>query len=115
MLGWMDVDNPSTTTPWLKCSSAQCLKIVNLSWNMLNFAKLTGNGAVMTAAVAASGVAPAAVSAASAPSAASTGPAVPAAPAAYVPLQKKKKKRDNFSSGSWGWSGRGVGWYESFE
>ena len=36
---------------------------------MLNFAKLTGNGAVMTAAVAASGVAPAAVSAASAASA----------------------------------------------
>ena len=57
---------------------------------MLNFAKLTGNGAVMTAAVAASGVAPAAVSAASAPSAASTGPAVPAAPAAYVPLRPKK-------------------------
>ena len=42
MLGWMGVDNPSTTTPWLKSSSAQCLKIVNLSWNMLNFAKLTG-------------------------------------------------------------------------
>ena len=44
----MGVDYPSTTAPWLECNSAQCLKIVILSWNMLNFAKLTGNGAVKT-------------------------------------------------------------------
>ena len=38
----MGVGYPSTTAPWVECNSAQCLKIVILSWNMLNFAKLTG-------------------------------------------------------------------------